>query len=39
MLSIEFPIAVLAGITVAWLRFQEQVHAQLSEATGGAFGE
>ena len=39
MISIEFPIAVLAGITVAWLRFQEQVHSQLKEATGGAFGE
>ena len=39
MISLELPITVLAAITVLWLRFQEQIHAQLKEATGGAFGE
>jgi hypothetical protein len=34
----EMPVVLLASLTLAWLRFQEQVHASMADATGGAFG-
>jgi hypothetical protein len=33
--SAAFPIAMVAGLAVAWLRFHEQIHEAISEATGG----
>jgi len=37
-LSAAVPVAMVAGLTVAWLRIHEQVHAAISEATGGGLG-
>jgi hypothetical protein len=33
--SAEFPVLVVAGLALAWVRFHEKVHEAISEATGG----
>jgi hypothetical protein len=35
----ELGVLTVAAIILGWLRFREQIHATLREATGGAFGE